>query len=1022
MGLFSPLKIDLSNSILEEFQQPEFEGYGPKPSKSVSEDTSNKVRGSLDAPLIEELMPKTVNNARPNSAVVNVVRANQVNAVKDSSCWGSGRPPNLIGHPQKENQGYVDSRCSRRMTRNMSYLSDFKEFDGGYVTFGGGAKGGKITSKGTLKTGKLDFEDVYFVKELQFNLFSVSQMCDKKNSVLFTNTGCFVLSPEFMLADESQVLLKVPRKNNMYSVDIKNIVPKESLTCLVAKATLDESMLWHRRLGHVKFKTINKLVKENLVRGLPSKHFENDQTCVACLKGKQHKASFDKKVKIIRCDNGTEFKNRVMSEFCEQKGIKREFSVARTPQQNGVAERRNRTLIEAARTMLADSKLPTTFWAEAVNTTCYVQNRFLEDKPIIAGDGPKWLFDIDVLTKSMNNVPVVAGTNSNDLVGTEESIGTSHSSKETGSSQDYILMPMLKDGLLFDSSLKNASDDEPQPSNDAKKKDDEGVNKESRFPDQEKSENSTQGVNTAGPSINTKPNMFSLGDNATIEATHADLFSDETEVDMRNITTTYQVPSTPNTRIHKDHSLDHVIGDVQSGVKTRRMTKTINKQGFISAVYDGKTYEDLHTCLFACFLSYEEPKKQVWTLVDLPYGKRAIGTKWVYRNNKDEKGIVIRNKARLVMQGYIQEEGIDYDEVFAPVSRIKSIRLFLAYASFKDFVVYQMDVKSAFLYEKALYGLHQAPRAWYETLSTYLLDNGFQRGKIDKNLFIKRVKGSSSTRENPQNVAFVSSNSTNSNCNSSTNEADNTAHRVSATHTQCNSTSGDNLSDAMICAFLASQPNSPQLAREDLEQIDPDDLEEMDLQWEMAMLTIRARRFIQRTGRKLDVNGQRVGFDRTKVECYNCHKYGHFARECRVPRNQENRGRENNRRTVTVETPTENALVAQDGLGGYDWSYQAEEEHPTNFALMAHTSSGSSSSSDSEVDSCSKLCVKAYATLNEQYDSLSLDYKSLLNAVESFVNSSEMLENQKNNKSKSDKGYHAVPPPFTWNFIPRKPD
>ncbi|GJX91058.1 putative reverse transcriptase, RNA-dependent DNA polymerase [Tanacetum coccineum] len=523
------------------------------------------------------------------------------------------------------------------------------------------------------------------------------------------------------------------------------------------------------------------------------------------------------KVPTGRCDNGTEFKNRVMSEFCEKKGIKKEFSVARTPQQNGVAERRNRTLIEAARTMLADSKLPTTFWAEAVNTACYVQNRvlvvkphnktpyelfrgrtpalsfmrpfgchvtilntldylgkfdgksdegffvgysmnskafrvynirtrkveenlhirFLEDKPIIAGDGPKWLFDIDVLTKSMNYVPVVAGTNSNDLVGTEESIGAGHSSKETGSSQDYILMPLWKDGSLFDSSLKNASNDEPQPSSDAGKKDDEGVCKESGIADQEKPKNSTQGVNTAGPSINTEPDMFSLGDNATLEATHADFFGDETEVDMSNITTTYPVPSTLNTRIHKDHSLDHVIGDVQSGVKTRRMTKTTNEQGFISAVYEGKTHEDLHTCLFACFLSQEEPKK-VWTLVDLPHGKRAIGTKWVYKNKKDERGIVIRNKARLVAQGYTQEEGIDYDEVFAPVARIEAIRLFLAYASFKDFVVYQMDMKSAFLYgkikeevyayqplgfedsefpdrvykvEKALYGLHQAPKA-----------------------------------------------------------------------------------------------------------------------------------------------------------------------------------------------------------------------------------------------------------------------------------------------------------------------
>ncbi|GJZ00056.1 ribonuclease H-like domain-containing protein [Tanacetum coccineum] len=311
-----------------------------------------------------------------------------------------------------------------------------------------------------------------------------------------------------------------------------------------------------------------------------------------------------------------------------------------------------------------------------------------------------------------------------------------------------------------------------------------------------------------------------------------------------------------------------------------------------------------------------------------------------------------------------------------------------------------------------------------QEIETISLDDLYNNLKI----YEPEISGSSSTSQNPQNVAFVSSNSTNSN--SSTNEADNTAYGVSAAHTQSNPTSGDNLSDAVICAFLASQPNSPQLAQEDLEQIDPDDLEEMDLQWEMAMLTIRARRFIKRTGRKLDVNGQRVGFDRSKVECYNCHKYGHFARECRAPRNQENRGREINRRTVTVETPTENALVAQDGIGGYDWSYQAEEEHPTNFALMTYTSSGSSSSSDSEVDSCSKSCVKAYATLKEQYDSLSSDYKrsqfnlvfykACLESVEARL--AHYMKNEENDKSKPDKGYHAVPQPFTGNFIPFKPN
>nr|GEZ82356.1 ribonuclease H-like domain-containing protein [Tanacetum cinerariifolium] len=177
------------------------------------------------------------------------------------------------GNPQRalKDKGVIDSGCSRHMTGNMSYLLDFKELNGGYVAFGCNPKGGKITGKGKIKTGKLDFDDVYFVKELKFNLFSVSQLCDKKNSVLFTDTECLVLSSDFKLPDASQVLLRVPRENNMYNVNLKNIIPSGDLTCLFAKATLDESNLWHRRLGHVNFKTINKLVKGNLVRGLPSK-------------------------------------------------------------------------------------------------------------------------------------------------------------------------------------------------------------------------------------------------------------------------------------------------------------------------------------------------------------------------------------------------------------------------------------------------------------------------------------------------------------------------------------------------------------------------------------------------------------------------------------------------------------------------------------------------------------------------------------------------------------------------------
>nr|GEU65480.1 uncharacterized mitochondrial protein AtMg00810-like [Tanacetum cinerariifolium] len=216
---------------------------------------------------------------------VTVVHALVVSAVQGKQgTWGN---PQLA----LKDKRVIDSGCSRNMTWNMSYLSDFEELNGGYVAFGGNPKGGKITGKGKIKTAKLDFDDVYFVKELKFNLFSISQMCDKKNSVLFSNTECLVLSPDFKLPDENQVLLMVQRENNMYNVNLKNIVPSGDLTCLFAKATIDESNLWHRRLGHINFKTINKLVKGNLVRGLPIKVFENDHTCVACKKGKQHRAS-----------------------------------------------------------------------------------------------------------------------------------------------------------------------------------------------------------------------------------------------------------------------------------------------------------------------------------------------------------------------------------------------------------------------------------------------------------------------------------------------------------------------------------------------------------------------------------------------------------------------------------------------------------------------------------------------------------------------------------------------------------
>ncbi|GKA71181.1 retrovirus-related pol polyprotein from transposon TNT 1-94 [Tanacetum coccineum] len=473
----------------------------------------------------------------------------------------------IIGNPQMDlqDQGVIDSECSRHMIGNMSYLTDYEEIDGGYVAFKGNPKGGKITGK---------------------------------------------------------------------------------------------------RLGHLIFKTMNKLVKGNLVRGLPFKLFENDQTCVACQKGKQHRAfstkdeisgilkSFingienlvDHKVKVIRCDNGTEIKNREMNQFCEMKGILRKFSAEAV---NTACYVQNRVLVVKPHNKtpyeLFNGRTPTLsfmrpfgclvtilntidhlgkfdgkadegfFVGYSVNSKAFrvfnsrtriveenLHIRFSESTPNVVGSRPDWLFDIDALTRTMNYEPIIAVLMMMDLNSTNN--------------------------VNTDSLTVNAAD--------------------------------TNAVNAVGGKKSIElpfdPNMPVLEYNSIFDFSN-DEKNDDAVADMNNMDTTIQ----------------------------------------------------------------EEPKKVIHALKDPRYTKK---------------------------------EGINYDEVFALVARIEAIRLFLAYASFKDFMVYQMDVKSAFLYgkieeevyvcqppgfedpdfpnrvykvEKALYGLHQAPRAWYETLSTYLLDNGF---------------------------------------------------------------------------------------------------------------------------------------------------------------------------------------------------------------------------------------------------------------------------------------------------------
>nr|GEV64032.1 putative ribonuclease H-like domain-containing protein [Tanacetum cinerariifolium] len=328
------------------------------------------------------------------------------------------------------------------------------------------------------------------------------------------------------------------------------------------------------------------------------------------------------------------------------------------------------------------------------------------------------------------------------------------------------------------------------------------------------------------------------------------------------------------------------------------------------------------------------------------------------------------------------------------------------------------------------------------------LDDLFNNLKI----YEAKVKSSSSTSHNTQNIAFVSSQTTDS-----TNESVSAVPSVFAASTKVSVSTlpnVDNLSDVVIYSFFASQSNSPQLDNEDLKQIDAGDLEEMDLKWQMAMLTMRARRFLQRSGRNLGANGTTsIGFDMCKVECYNCHRRGHFARECRSPR--DTRIKDTQRRTIPVETSTSNALVSQcDGVGSYDWSFQTDEE-PTNYALMAFTSSAhpvlimrksqfdvlSYKSGLESVEARLVVYQQNENVFEEDIKLLKLDVmlrdNSLVELRKKFKKAEKERDDDELTSSESDvsvptspvhdryklgEGYHAVPPPHTGTFMPPKPD
>ncbi|GJT61141.1 putative ribonuclease H-like domain-containing protein [Tanacetum coccineum] len=479
---------------------------------------------------------------------------------------------------------------------------------------------------------------------------------------------------------------------------------------------------------------------------------------------------------------------REQIENIESKGIKREYSNARTPQQNGVAERKNRTLIKQQGTCLQIHFYLTPFGLRSRPFGVHVTHLETIDKLVNCwgkSDEGFWYKAKLVLGNSEKEVET-------DQDCFELPIWHSYSSTKKGGPREEE--QVFLDDLARLQRQEKEANEEAEALRKNLEQETENLVTQAGAAKSSISTASTKSTNSQEDDSEIPP-LEDIHEDATDGIfTHSSYDDEGAEADFTNLETIVNVSPIPASRPNPSHPSALILGDPTLAVQIRsKVNKSFEAHAFVSYVQKQRrnNHKDFHHCLFACFLSQHEPKKisealedeswvddmqeellqfeiqKVWILVDFPYGKKAIGTKWVYRNKKDERGVVVRNKARLVAQGHRQEEGIDYDEVFAPVARLEAIRIFLAFASYMGFIVYQMDVKSAFLYGKideevyvsqppgfqdpkypqkvykvvkALYGLHQAPRAWYATLSTFLLKNGYRRGTIDKTLFLKKDK------------------------------------------------------------------------------------------------------------------------------------------------------------------------------------------------------------------------------------------------------------------------------------------
>ncbi|KAK2417316.1 putative mitochondrial protein [Trifolium repens] len=697
---------------------------------------------------------------------------------------------------------YFDSGCSRHMTGEEKYLMNVRAYKASFVTFGDGAKGEIIGIGDLINHGQPNLENMLLVKGLTANLISISQLCDQGMKVNFTKSECLVNN------EEGELVLRGTRsKDNCYLW----MPQEEALTSTCLATTEDEVQLWHQKMGHLNLKGMKKVISLEAVRGIPKLKIVEGKVCGECQIGKQVRMShpmlehqttskvlellhmdlmgpmqveslggkryvlvvvddfsrytwvnfireksdaFDvfkelciqiqreKGINVvrIRSDHGREFENSKFDDFCATEGIKHEYSSPITPQQNGIVERKNRTIQESARVMLHAKNVPYHFWAEAMNTACYVHNRVTLRKGTTSTLYELW----------KDRKPTVKHFH---IFGSECFILADREPRRK-------LDPKSEKGLFLGYSTNSRA---YRVYNTKAQVVMESVNvvvKDSPEKENEKVDQGTPvSVNAEQDDGASAPAPINEADERTIE-------------EERDESARPQAASKgPSVRVQKNHPLDLVIGNPEQGITTRRTNDVVANSCFVS-LFEPKNVKEALTDEAWIEAMQEElnqfERSEVWDLVPRPEDVNVIGTKWVYKNKSDENGTVTRNKARLVAQGYTQIEGLDFDETFAPVARLESIRLLLGVACILKFKLYQMDVKSAFLngylqeevyveqpkgfvdpehpnyvykLKKALYGLKQAPRAWYERLTQFLEEQGYRKGGSDKTLFVKQEKG-----------------------------------------------------------------------------------------------------------------------------------------------------------------------------------------------------------------------------------------------------------------------------------------